>query len=261
MDLDVRNQAYQAITQLFDDKHDDFKMKVLETIVTTGVSVDDPIFILLAQVIPFRFTVEEIPTEIKSALSDWLERFSQIKPTTANDLERMKADLSQVLSSLNTPVTAEIQALKGNLNSLENKIESHLSHAVKENLVGINEQLPKNKQTINKLINYPILAGMLAITGLSALGVGWLLGSKAVALDPAGPRSLTLSEVELLNWAKSDRGRLGKQIVEWNGEYLLSGECEKDARALGVALSMNTRKATNGFCILWTKPYKQRNFK
>ena len=80
-------------------------------------------------------------------------------------------------------------------------------------------------------------------------------------LDPSGLRQLTLEEANAVQWVKSDEGRLAKKIIEWNGDYLKSGQCEKDVKELKVNLTLNNRKADSSFCILWVKPFAERNFK
>ncbi len=300
IDLDERQLAYEAISKLFDDKHDEFKMKVLETIVTTGVAPNDPIFILLAQIIPFRFcveSVERLPREIETILDNWVDRLinklNAIEPITVKDLETFKNEIQQfkgetdsrdVIHQLNVSIDRTILEIRELINSIEvrddknqssisNVIESKIENAIAKNIdfKKIEEKLTTsfkeflNLQSSNQprplKANLVTLAMTIGMTAIAAGVGGWMFGKTATAYDPSGPRSLTLEEVELLNWAKSDRGKLGKQIMDWNGDYLSSGECEKDASQLGVTLTMNNKKATQGFCILWVKPYKQRNLK
>jgi hypothetical protein len=48
--------------------------------------------------------------------------------------------------------------------------------------------------------------------------------------------------------------------MKWNAGWIESQQCEKDAQKLGVKLTLNQRKAVNGFCVLWIKSPAQVKF-
>lgn len=258
-------QEYEAISKLFEDKHDDFKVKVLETIVTTGIAVDDPVFLLLAQSVPLRLSIEEVPQVIKSVLDRWVSQVETLKLITTDDLANLRSELIDAIN--NSSVKVDNKELLDRINSLDDNFKSIVDTTIKENLAELHKKLPQspNQAVSKRLVSVPSLLVSTVIVALTSAGIAWFTGNmqgkSSVAFAPGGPVNLTLEEAELLSWAKSDRGQLARNIMLWNGDYLSSGQCEKDAKALGVTLTMNTKKATDGFCIVWTKPYKQRNFK
>lgn len=265
VDVADREQAYRAICKLFENKNDDFKLQVLDAIVSTGVAIDDPVFMLLAQVVPFRLSLEVVPIEIKVVLDDFndrlIARIKQVQPITAQELEQFKNEIKELLpKSLSN--NNELQNLIISIDSLQDNIKSTISETIETKLSNKLKNLPTQGSPLvgGWKSNAILLAIALSFASISS-ALAWKAGTLSIAVDPGGPRPLTLEEVELLNWAKSDRAKKAKEIVNWNGEYLLSGACQKDAKQLGVVLTMNGRTAQEGFCVLWVKPYKERGWK
>ena len=130
---------------------------------------------------------------------------------------------------------------------------------VKENLETVKSsyQQQRNLDFFRSILPASVVLAAAVVVGtIAGVGIPKLLQPPQ---DPAGPRQLSLEEASALQWVKSDDGQLAKNIMEWNGDYLKSGQCETDVHSLGVTLSVNNSKAEKGFCILWIKPFSERN--
>jgi hypothetical protein len=108
----------------------------------------------------------------------------------------------------------------------------------------------------------------ILIPGMALFAVVFCLGlasgiAASVALQTlasSGQRLLSLEEASLLNWAKSTEGQYAKTLYEWNSDYLASGRCQPEMKALGVRLSQGNSTAISGFCTLWVVPPQQRQY-
>ncbi|MGB3204756.1 MAG: DUF6753 family protein, partial [Crinalium sp.] len=71
-------------------------------------------------------------------------------------------------------------------------------------------------------------------------------------------------QFEALKWAESKDGQYAKDFMKWNASLLEGNpgnrDCEQEAKRMGVTLEIQGRKASSGFCVLWTEPSKSRKF-
>lgn len=108
----------------------------------------------------------------------------------------------------------------------------------------------------------------VAIPAISALV--FLVGSGAAItllvpklIQPplaAGTQRLTQENVELLKWATSREGKLAQNLLKWNNHKLSQMECLEDVKRLGVALTVDGKPATYGFCTIWVVSPEKRRF-
>lgn len=71
---------------------------------------------------------------------------------------------------------------------------------------------------------------------------------------------LTLEEADHLAWARSEKGRFARTLMDWNSGILDDLTCTDEVKRLGVTLKVQGRAASYGFCTLWVVPPGQRRF-
>ncbi|WP_052056080.1 DUF6753 family protein [Myxosarcina sp. GI1] len=73
---------------------------------------------------------------------------------------------------------------------------------------------------------------------------------------------LSNADTALLHWAKSDEGKLAKDLARWNSRGLTSkGKtliCEQEAANLDVTLTLEGKSVNSGWCALWIRPANKR---
>ncbi len=93
----------------------------------------------------------------------------------------------------------------------------------------------------------------VAIAILSG-AVGLALGLfSSFFLNNEKPISSTATDSHILNWAKSKQGEFARQLIEWNGARLLSRNCETEARANNITLTVKGIQATRGVCAVFVR--------
>ena len=191
----------------------------------TGLSENDPLFLLLIGLSPIGITLEKSPNIIKQT---FLQCHNQLK-RELQDYEKMATQ------SIEYEVSKSVSAL---LNKTE---------------------VTKAQITLGSFLSAGLIALGLVVAGL--LG-GFGISQKQVAkqrLDPAGAVQLTLEEANAMEWAMSPDGRYAKTLLSWN-EDLLAGQCQQQVSELGVTIRVGTRKAKSGFCLVWTEPPEKRKY-
>ena len=73
---------------------------------------------------------------------------------------------------------------------------------------------------------------------------------------------LSNGDTVLLHWAKSDEGKLAKNLATWNSRGLTTkGKiliCEQEAANLDVTLTLEGKTVNSGWCALWIRPADKR---
>ena len=74
---------------------------------------------------------------------------------------------------------------------------------------------------------------------------------------------LSNADTALLHWAKSDEGKLAKNLARWNSRGLTTkGKtliCEQEAADLDVTLTLEGKSVDSGWCALWIRPANKRS--
>lgn len=191
----------------------------------TGLSENDPLFLLLIGLSPIGITLEKSPNIIK-------QTFLQCH----NQLRRELQDYEKI-------------ATQG--------IEREIATSVRT-LLG-KTKAAKNQVTLDSFLSAGLIALCLVVAGW--LG-GFGMSQKQVAkqrLDPSGAVQLTLEEATAMAWAMSPDGQYAKTLLSWN-EDLLAGQCQQQMSELGVTIQVGARKAKSGFCLVWTEPPEARKY-
>lgn len=191
----------------------------------TGLSENDPLFLLLIGLSPIGITLEKSPNIIKQT---FLQCHNQLK-RELQDYEKMATQ------SIEYEVSKSVSALLAKT------------------------EVTKAQITLGSFLSAGLIALCLVASGL--LG-GFGIFQKQVAkqrLDPSGAVQLTLEEANAMDWAMSPDGQYAKTLLSWN-EDLLAGQCQQQVSELGVTIRVGTRKAKSGFCLVWTEPPEQRKY-
>ena len=191
----------------------------------TGLSENDPLFLLLIGLSPVGITLEKSPNVIKQT---FLQCHNQLK-RELQDYEKM--------------------ATQG----IEHEIATSVRVLLKKT------EVSKAQVTLKSLIGAGAIA--LALVSVGLLG-GFGISQKQVAaqrLDPSGAVQLTLEEANAMTWAMSPEGQYAKTLLSWN-EDLLADQCQQQVNELGVTIQVGARKAKSGFCLVWTEPPEKRKY-
>ena len=191
----------------------------------TGLSENDPLFLLLIGLSPVGITLEKSPNIIKQT---FLQCHNQLK-RELQDYEKMATQ------GIEHEIATSVRALL-------HKTETSKAQVTLKSLVGAG-------------------AIALALVSVGLLG-GFGISQKQVAaqrLDPSGAVQLTLEEANAMDWAMSSDGQYAKTLLSWN-EDLLAGQCPSQVSELGVTIQVGNRKAESGFCLVWTEPPEKRKY-
>ncbi|BAZ40237.1 hypothetical protein NIES4101_61980 [Calothrix sp. NIES-4101] len=209
-------------------KSDDFKRRVLDFASRSGLSRDDPLFLVLVATGQLEAMLEDAPHTLQLLFQTWNREL-------ANNLELVE--------------TVAVERQKVAINRAAQAL-------IHESL------LREGRSIINSVIPAAIAfflvfsIGFISGVSIPPLLFGFLGGGYTkVAIN-----NLTWNELEAMKWAMAGEGKFARNLVNWNRGYLENGECLKDTQQLGLTLSQNNRKAKSGFCLIWVKPPRERQF-
>lgn len=222
------------------DRDEAFKNKVYEIVIQTGLDPEDPAFLLMVATGRLELMLEESPKELEALFDQWSQRIYTQLQHYREGLEHYER----------TAIKAQEKAISQSVHALI------------------------RKTAIDKLVHSfsaaSIVIGgtLLLVAGIAGavLGSTWTTWRQAqTEYAPGEPRRLTLDEAKALEWATSSEGQLARNLMEWNHGLLTRNSqgkfiCEQDAERLGVTLELEGRKASSGFCTLWTRPLGDRQF-
>jgi hypothetical protein len=209
-------------------KSDDFKRRVLDFVSKTGLSQDDPLFLVLVATGQLEVMLSDAPQTLQLLFQTWNQDL-------AHNLEQVEQ----------VAIARQKVAI--------NRAAQELIH---ESL------LREGRNIINSVFPATVVFFFIFAIGFIA-GVSippWLNGVLSGGYTKVQVNTLTWDELEAMKWAVSSEGKFAKNLINWNRGYLENGECIKDAQKLGLVLSQYNRKAKSGFCTVWVTPANQRKF-
>ncbi len=239
----------QLIDYALEGQSDEFKSKVLALAYKAKVPPDNPLFLVLLSTNQLELMLKRAPNEIDShfntnvtLLQDTLAGYEKAA------VKSQTSAISQAVSSLvqkSVVVQREIRQEQ----PFEEFDEEEKSSGRGFDLGGLLKSVPNG------------------LFFLCAVGIGYLLGLTVPTYlqgGYAGTVKLTQKQFEALKWAESKDGQYAKDLMKWNASLLEGSpgnrDCEQEAKRMGVTLEIQGRKASNGFCVLWTEPSKSRKF-
>lgn len=213
-------------------KDDNFKARVWEIVVQTGLDPDDPAFLMMIATGRLQVLLEDSPQEMEAMFDQW------------------QTQLYDHLQSY------EKAAVKGQQKAIAHAVTALIKRTEFERAI----------HSVPSLIAAGVL--LLIASGVGGLlGIGAMLWYQSSNLDPTGPRQLTQQEANALAWATTNEGKFARNFMEWNRDLLSRDStsqlaCTREVKRLGVTLEIgqSNRKAVSGFCTLWVQPPNQRKF-
>lgn len=209
-------------------KSEDFKRRVLDFVDRSGLSQDDPLFLVLVATGQLEAMLEEAPVTLQLLFKNWntdLARNLELVESVA--VERQKVAIDRAANAL--------------IHKAQLREGGKLLTAV----------FPAG-------IFLFFILGMGFIMGI--LMPPWITGVLGGGYTKVQSTLLTWEELDAMKWATSSEGKFARNLINWNRGYLDNGECVKDAQRLGVILSEYGRKAKSGYCLVWAVPPEQRKF-
>lgn len=209
-------------------KSEDFKRRVLDFAFRSGLSQDDPLFLVLVATGQLEAMLEDAPETLQLLFKTW-------NRDLANNLEKVEQ------------VAVERQKVA---------IDRAAQALIHESL------LREGRNIINSVfpatVVFFLIFGVGFIAGISI--PPWITSVLGGGYTQVQSTTLTWKELEVMKWGMSSEGKFARNLINWNRGYLENGECVKDAQRLGVVLSQYQRKAKSGFCLIWTVPAQERKF-
>lgn len=220
----IAAQNQKFIDRLLDGKSEAFKAKVLEFVTHSGLSTQDPEFVVLLAISILTGVLTEKPAQMNELFARWREGIQQsLELTEIKIFEQQKTAVSVAIAQ-----TARELVRKAERQEATRFWKSIAPGAIVAGIV----------------LAMGFVAGMTVPPYLSG---GYVEGKKLTAKDAA-----------TLDWANSADGQLARNLVDWNRDYLKV--CKRDIKKLGVKFSLGNQKSVSGFCLLWVTPPQQRKF-
>ena len=218
----------ELLAEALKGKSEDFKQRVVDFAFRSGLSKDDPLFLVLVATGQLEAMLQDAPETLKVLFKTWNQDL-------ANNLEKVE---QVAVQRQKVAINRAAQAL-------------------------IHESLVREGRNIINSI-YPAAIVFFLIFGAGFIGgvtiPPWIVGMLGKGYSLVKSNNLTWDELNAMRWAMSSEGKFAKDLINWNRGYLENGECLKDAQKLGVTLSQYNRKARSGFCTIWVVPTDKRKF-
>ncbi|MDJ0733553.1 MAG: hypothetical protein QNJ47_05595 [Nostocaceae cyanobacterium] len=219
----------QLLAEALQGKSEAFKKRVLDFVLSCGLSPDDPLFLVLIATGQLEVMLEDAPKSLEMLFKNW----SQDLATNLELVEQVTVERQKV--AINRAANALIhEALLREGRSILNSV-------------------------IPTTIVFFLIFGVGFIGGISI--PPWMFGILRGGYTQVQSDSLTWNELDAMKWGTSDEGKFARNLINWNRGYLENKECVKDAQRLGVVLSQHNRKWKSGFCLIWTVPPHKRQFR
>ncbi|MCU0542639.1 MAG: hypothetical protein MUE44_10655 [Oscillatoriaceae cyanobacterium Prado104] len=272
----VRQLNESLIARVLKGKSHEYRSQVMRIAYQAEVEKNDPLFAVLLATGQLELLLEKKPQEIDQFFKNWASKWQ-------SDLKDSHAIISQELE--------QVRLLT------ENWEKESREFLERQGKAAVNVQQRNISNSVRTLVRqaalekvahdiWAVIFGSGAVLGAIAIGVfvGLAIPKFAVspALDPKGPRQLTLEEAvalewglskegkfavknaDTIRWAMSDEGKYARQFMSWNQALLsLKGGkrlCETEVNRLGVTLTVEGKAAQKGFCTLWIRSPQEREF-
>ncbi len=219
-----RNQ--KALTQLLECETDEAKAWVDTFLKQSGSALEDPFCVQIATNAYLAYVIRNKPDEIRSAFEIGETKLFK---SLGQEFDAKKDSYEQALSA-----------------ELEARIARMAERLLDERTGKPPKLVPEKTQF--KRFKIPIFMC------LSGMVVGVICG---FVIWGNSNSTLSVKDVQILNWAKSKPGVFARQLMEWNGERLLTRNCEAEAKAENITLAVDGIQATRGVCAVFVRDPRQ----
>ncbi|AFZ11371.1 hypothetical protein Cri9333_0397 [Crinalium epipsammum PCC 9333] len=240
----------QLIDYALENQSDEFKSKVLAIAYKAKVQPDDPLFLVLLATGQLELMLKRAPNSIELKFNNSLIALQ----------DKLAAYEKAAVMSQTAAISQAVTSLVHKSAVVQREVQS--SQPLEE-FYDVAEKPSRRGFDLGSLLK-AVPSGLFF---LCAVGIGYLLGLTVPTYlqgGYAGTVKLTQKQFEALKWAESKDGQYAKDFMKWNASLLEGNpgnrDCEQEAKRMGVTLEIQGRKASNGFCVLWTQPSKNRKF-
>ncbi|MEO1433791.1 MAG: DUF6753 family protein [Cyanobacteria bacterium J06633_8] len=216
----------ELLAEALKGRSEEFKQRVVDFAFRSGLSKDDPLFLVLVATGQLEVMLEDAPQTLQLLFETWNQDLAKNLETVEQvAVQRQKVAINRAAQAL------------------------------------IHESLVREGRNIINSI-YPVAIVFFLIFGSGFIGgvtiPPWIVGVLGKGYSLVKSNNLTWDELNAMRWAMSSEGKFAKDLIDWNRGYLDNKECVKDAQKLGVVLSQYNRKARSGFCTIWVVPADKR---
>ncbi len=222
----------KLLAEALSGKSEEFKRRVLDFALSSGLSQDDPLFLVLVATGHLETLLEDAPDTLQAVFKHWNQ------------------DLVKTLE-LVEQVTVERQKV-----AIERSAYALIHKALLSEGKKILTSITPATILLVFILGMGFILGMTLPTWMNQRIAGMLGGGYTQVQS----NTLTWQELEAMKWATSKEGKFARNLIDWNRGYLDNGECLTDVQRLGVALSYYGRKAKSGHCLIWAVPSEKRKF-
>ena len=213
---------------------------------------DDPLWAFL---IEFK-TIENAVNKQEEVLNLLINGFDR-KLTQQIESNQQRIDTS--FNTYSQDLVNQYKALTDNLKTVESaslnltqaKISTSVSNLVRH---AAHTKAVSDWKTMSRLGVYIFIPMILAAVG------GWF--GRSYFDYRYSNSGLSNKDTALLHWAKSEEGKLAKNLAIWNNRGLtLKGKsriCEQEAAQLDITLKLEGKPVDRGWCALWMLPPEKR---
>ena len=206
---------------------------------------DDPLWAFLLEFKTIENAVNKQEEILSLLINDFESRLRQQIEDNQQQIDTSFRTYSQDLINRYQTLTKNLETVEAvSVNLTQTKIASSVSRLVAH---AAHEKAVHDWIAMSRLGIY-ILIPMV----LTALG-GWF--ARSYFDYRYSNSSLSNQDTALLHWAKSDEGKLAKNLVEWNSQGLAKKNrtriCEEEAAKLDITLKLEGKSVDRGWCVLW----------
>ena len=191
------------------------KAEVADWILNLGIRSDDPLFNLYAELGTTQFALQQLPAKLDSLVVDWADMVDD-KLNTASKVavQQQKSAIAEAAKEL---VEAAVQQQK----SVLAEAAKELVEAAKQDANGRKPQLAQLGVGNLRLAQVAGVLGFVLALG-TAIGVFTYKTVAESTSVPAASVSIALQpeDKKLLDWAKSDEGKLARSIYVKNAAII-----------------------------------------
>jgi|GEM_PF-5917315 len=217
----------------------DIQRRVLKTIRIWGIDRNDPIFLVLLQCRINQILYELVPSEIQQVYDNG--KIELIEQLEQHQEKLFQEQQEQIKRQQKTAFDISLV-----------RVNNAISKVMEDNNVSY-----KNRRFSPRTIGSMVASCSILISASLGFFGGRVFDNTPVANSWRTDKNAR--EQLLLDWAKSEKGQLAKNIVEWN-EDLASQRCQQKVRSLNVSFRIGSGRITSGFCVLFVAPPEERTF-
>ncbi len=219
----------------------ELQRQVRKTVEIFNINHDDPFFLILLQCRITQILYETTPNRIEKAFRIGEEELIFL-------FDRYKEKLLKIQQE----TFAKYEEEQGHLANI--RLRKAVARVLEDN--NLNSR-GKNKLS-PRVAGSLVTAATVVLGSILAFGVGTQFNNSAIA--QTWKQELEAEDRVLLAWAKSEEGQTAKDIVDWN-EDLIDQSCQQKVKGLGIVFQIGSAKLTDGFCVLFTEPPNERNYR